>query len=169
MSRSERADATHGLRRPVGGSPRLATREPICQRFGNRKAQSHLRRSAVRCLQPSGVPIDAPAASAGDRLPLRTPCSLWCSLGGQNGTASDRVVAGQRPFLRVSGGGLEPPRPLRALAPQASASTISPPGQAGAIRSTRGPERGSQDSTERPPPTDAGPAAHWLPTAREAP
>src|SRR5699024_4425838 len=29
----------------------------------------------------------------------------------------------------VSGGGLEPPRPLRALAPQASASAIPPPGQ----------------------------------------
>ena len=30
----------------------------------------------------------------------------------------------------VSGGGLEPPRPLRALAPQASASAIPPPGRA---------------------------------------
>src|SRR5262249_50807069 len=30
----------------------------------------------------------------------------------------------------VSGGGLEPPRPVRALAPQASASAIPPPGRA---------------------------------------
>jgi hypothetical protein len=32
--------------------------------------------------------------------------------------------------LSVSGGGLEPPRPVRALAPQASASAIPPPGRA---------------------------------------
>ena len=35
----------------------------------------------------------------------------------------------RRVSLIVSGGGLEPPRPLRALAPQASASAIPPPGQ----------------------------------------
>src|SRR5665647_134128 len=37
------------------------------------------------------------------------------------------ITAGQR-LEQVSGGGLEPPRPLRALAPQASASAIPPPG-----------------------------------------
>ena len=47
-------------------------------------------------------------------------------------------TAGQRP-ARVSGGGLEPPRPLRALAPQASASAIPPPGQGGPRRPSRRP------------------------------
>ena len=47
-------------------------------------------------------------------------------------TLQNCVSAAQRGILtsrEVSGGGLEPPRPLRALAPQASASAIPPPGQ----------------------------------------
>ena len=69
-------------------------------------------------------------------LPKAAPAlkaKLYVSLGVR--LEYDHVLKRIRPprkprvSLDVSGGGLEPPRPLRALAPQASASAIPPPGQ----------------------------------------
>src|SRR5665811_2103838 len=56
----------------------------------------------------------------------------------------------------VSGGGLEPPRPLRALAPQASASAIPPPGPSTArvllgARATRGNDSTHASRFSNPP------------------
>ncbi len=48
----------------------------------------------------------------------------------------------------VSGGGLEPPRPLRALAPQASASAIPPPGLGGLTGPGRSPSARRNGSTQ---------------------
>ena len=77
------------------------------------------------------------------------PLAMCRALNGMTAkyaTLRNRVSAVQRGIFtsrEVSGGGLEPPRPLRALAPQASASAIPPPGPGDArvlveARATRG-------------------------------
>lgn len=64
------------------------------------------------------------------------------------------LAAHPRGNVIVSGGGLEPPRPVRALAPQASASAIPPPGRVHPTLPVR--LGGSQQRT-------TGPARHAVP------